>query len=82
MIPFSSVLLCPLNQIHAAIRANASGKVTIAEGVETSVIYVRFKAAAAEVAAIMKQAQQNFSCSGLSTNIQSNFAAEACSQGN
>ncbi|KAK4755603.1 hypothetical protein SAY87_009360 [Trapa incisa] len=48
-------------QIQAAIRANASGKSTVAEGVETSVIYVRFKAAATELKPVLEEIESRSS---------------------
>lgn len=36
-------------QVQAAIKASAAGKAVASEGVEESIIYVRFKAAASEV---------------------------------
>lgn len=42
------VLVFPL-QVQTAIRGSGSNKTTVSEGVEASVIYVRFKAAASEV---------------------------------
>jgi len=37
------------HQVQEAIRGSGDGKTSISEGVEASVIYVRFKAAASEV---------------------------------
>ena len=37
------------HQVQEAIRGSGGGKASISEGVEASVIYVRFKAAASEV---------------------------------
>lgn len=39
----------PFCQVQAAIKASAAGKAVASEGVEESIIYVRFKAAASEV---------------------------------
>lgn len=39
----------PLHQVQEAIRGSGGDKTSISEGVEASVIYVRFKAAASEV---------------------------------
>ncbi|XP_062081122.1 conserved oligomeric Golgi complex subunit 3-like [Humulus lupulus] len=44
-----SVLKSASSQVQSAIRSNSSSKASLAEGVEASVIYVRFKAAASEV---------------------------------
>jgi hypothetical protein len=38
-------------QVQAAIKGSAAGKTVASEGVEESIIYVRFKAAASEVPA-------------------------------
>lgn len=38
-----------LNQVQAAMLSSGSNKATVSEGVEASIIYVRFKAAASEV---------------------------------
>jgi hypothetical protein len=40
-----------LFQVQAAIKGGAAGKTVASEGVEESIIYVRFKAAASEVPA-------------------------------
>lgn len=42
-------LIFPFHQVQAAIRTSGGSKTSISEGVEASVIYVRFKAAASEV---------------------------------
>ncbi len=41
--------ICLFCQVQAAIRSSGSSKAAVSEGVEASVIYVRFKAAASEV---------------------------------
>ena len=38
-----------LHQVQSAMRSSSGSKASFAEGVESSVIYVRFKAAASEV---------------------------------
>lgn len=43
------MFLFSLNQVQAAIRSSSGNKASLSEGVEASVIYVRFKAAANEV---------------------------------
>ncbi|OWM74342.1 hypothetical protein CDL15_Pgr013246 [Punica granatum] len=48
-------------QVLAAIRANASGKATVTEGVEASVIYVRFKAAATELKPVLEEIESRSS---------------------
>ncbi|XP_072997386.1 conserved oligomeric Golgi complex subunit 3 [Typha latifolia] len=48
-----SVLKGASSQVHAAIRGSSSGKATVSEGVEASVIYVRFKAAANELKPVL-----------------------------
>jgi len=46
MIIYSHI---PEHQVQEAIRGTGGDKASISEGVEASVIYVRFKAAASEV---------------------------------
>ncbi|KZV25526.1 conserved oligomeric Golgi complex subunit 3 [Dorcoceras hygrometricum] len=50
-----SVLKNTSSQVHAAIRSNAGNKATVSEGVEASVIYVRFKAAANELKPVLEE---------------------------
>lgn len=45
------MFICGLHQVHHAIRSTGGSKTSISEGVEASVIYVRFKAASTEVVA-------------------------------
>ena len=47
--------ICLLCQVQAAIRSSGSSKAAVSEGVEASVIYVRFKAAASEVVFFLVQ---------------------------
>ncbi|XP_073043896.1 conserved oligomeric Golgi complex subunit 3-like isoform X3 [Primulina eburnea] len=49
-----SVLKNTSSQVQAAIRSNAGNKATVSEGVEASVIYVRFKAAANELKPVLE----------------------------
>jgi len=48
-----SVLKGASSQVQAAIKASAAGKAVASEGVEESIIYVRFKAAASELKPIL-----------------------------
>ncbi|XP_073033506.1 conserved oligomeric Golgi complex subunit 3-like [Primulina eburnea] len=50
-----SVLKNTSSQVQAAIRSNAGNKATVSEGVEASVIYVRFKAAANELKPVLEE---------------------------
>ncbi|KAG2699277.1 hypothetical protein I3843_07G184700 [Carya illinoinensis] len=52
----SSVYLLKFRQlqVQAAIRSSGSGKTAVSEGVEASVIYVRFKAAASELKPVLE----------------------------
>ncbi|XP_073158276.1 conserved oligomeric Golgi complex subunit 3 [Henckelia pumila] len=50
-----SVLKNTSSQVLAAIRSNAGNKATVSEGVEASVIYVRFKAAANELKPVLEE---------------------------
>lgn len=43
------IMFTVLHQVQAAIRSSGGSKASVSEGVEASVIYVRFKAAASEV---------------------------------
>ncbi|KAF5456269.1 hypothetical protein F2P56_025769 [Juglans regia] len=49
-----SVLKSASSQVQAAIRSSGSGKTAVSEGVEASVIYVRFKAAASELKPVLE----------------------------
>lgn len=50
-----SVLKNASSQVQVAIRTSAGGKSAVSEGVEASVIYVRFKAAANELKPVMEE---------------------------
>ncbi|XP_026457270.1 conserved oligomeric Golgi complex subunit 3-like [Papaver somniferum] len=50
----------PVPSVHAAIRGSGGSKSSVSEGVETSVIYVRFKAAAGEIKSIVHQRISEF----------------------
>lgn len=43
------IMATVLHQVQAAIGSSGGSKASVSEGVEASVIYVRFKAAASEV---------------------------------
>ncbi|KAG2692171.1 hypothetical protein I3760_08G040100 [Carya illinoinensis] len=49
-----SILKSASSQIQTAIRSSGSGKTAVSEGVEASVIYVRFKAAASELKPVLE----------------------------
>ncbi|BBH08158.1 sec34-like family protein [Prunus dulcis] len=55
-----SVLKGASSQVQAAIRSSGGSKASVSEGVEASVIYVRFKAAASEVRGIVHQRISEF----------------------
>ncbi|KAL2503381.1 sec34-like family protein [Forsythia ovata] len=50
-----SVLKSTSSQVQAAIRSSAGNKMAVSEGVEASVIYVRFKAAANELKPVLEE---------------------------
>ncbi|KAL3535471.1 hypothetical protein ACH5RR_003932 [Cinchona calisaya] len=50
-----SLLKNASSQVQAAIRSSADGKVAVSEGVEASVIYVHFKAAANELKSVLEE---------------------------
>ncbi|KAI5674145.1 hypothetical protein M9H77_14509 [Catharanthus roseus] len=50
-----SVLKSASSQVQVAIRSSSGGKASVSEGVEASVIYVRFKAAANELKPVMEE---------------------------
>ncbi|PKA50592.1 hypothetical protein AXF42_Ash013807 [Apostasia shenzhenica] len=56
-----SVLKTVSAQVQAAVRGSGSNKASIAEGVEASVIYVRFKAAASELKPILEEMESRSS---------------------
>uniref|UniRef100_A0A803NUX5 Conserved oligomeric Golgi complex subunit 3 n=1 Tax=Cannabis sativa TaxID=3483 RepID=A0A803NUX5_CANSA len=56
-----SVLKSASSQVQSAIRSNSSSKTSLAEGVEASVIYVRFKAAASELKPVLKEIESRSS---------------------
>ncbi|KAG7966220.1 hypothetical protein I3843_08G039400 [Carya illinoinensis] len=49
-----SILKSASSQIQTAIRSSGSGKTAVSEGVEASVIYIRFKAAASELKPVLE----------------------------
>ncbi|EXC13608.1 Conserved oligomeric Golgi complex subunit 3 [Morus notabilis] len=56
-----SVLKSASAQVQAAIRSSSGSKASLAEGVEASVIYVRFKAAASELKPVLKEIESRSS---------------------
>lgn len=50
-----SVLRNTSSQVQAAIKSSAGNKASVSEGVEASVIYVRFKAAASELKPVLEE---------------------------
>lgn len=56
-----SVLKSASSQVQAAIRSSSGSKASLAEGVEASVIYVRFKAAASELKPVLKEIESRSS---------------------
>ncbi|KAK9274826.1 hypothetical protein L1049_022078 [Liquidambar formosana] len=50
-----SVLKSTSSQVQAAIRSSGGSKAAVSEGVEASVIYVRFKAAASELKPVLEE---------------------------
>ncbi|PON66074.1 Conserved oligomeric Golgi complex, subunit [Parasponia andersonii] len=56
-----SVLKSASSQVQSAIRSNSSSKASLAEGVEASVIYVRFKAAASELKPVLREIESRSS---------------------
>ncbi|GJN03666.1 hypothetical protein PR202_ga21137 [Eleusine coracana subsp. coracana] len=56
-----SILKSASSQVQAAIRGNNSGKTVVTEGVEASLIYVRFKAAASELKPILGEIESRSS---------------------
>ncbi|MCL7041568.1 hypothetical protein MKW94_006755, partial [Papaver nudicaule] len=56
-----SVLKNASSQVYAAIRSSGGSKAAVSEGVETSVIYVRFKAAAGELKPILVEIESRAS---------------------
>ncbi|KAJ1691410.1 hypothetical protein LUZ63_015565 [Rhynchospora breviuscula] len=56
-----SVLKGASSQVQAAIKGSAAGKAVASEGVEESIIYVRFKAAASELKPILKEIEDRAS---------------------
>ncbi|KAJ0965336.1 hypothetical protein J5N97_026474 [Dioscorea zingiberensis] len=49
------------SQVQVAIRASGSSKTTVSEGVEASIIYVRFKAAASELKTVLEEIESRSS---------------------
>ncbi|XP_039127489.1 conserved oligomeric Golgi complex subunit 3 isoform X2 [Dioscorea cayenensis subsp. rotundata] len=56
-----SVLKGASSQVQAAIRGSVSSKTTVSEGVEASIIYVRFKAAASELKNVLEEIESRSS---------------------
>ncbi|KAF8388670.1 hypothetical protein HHK36_025350 [Tetracentron sinense] len=56
-----SVLKSASSQVLATIRGSGGGKITVSEGVEASVIYVRFKAAAGELKPVLEEIESRSS---------------------
>ncbi|KAI3984512.1 hypothetical protein MKX01_034005 [Papaver californicum] len=56
-----SILKSASSQVHAAIRGSGGSKASVSEGVETSVIYVRFKAAAGELKPVLVEIESRAS---------------------
>jgi hypothetical protein len=56
-----SILKAASSQVQAAIRGNGSAKNVVTEGVEASLIYVRFKAAASELKPILGEIESRSS---------------------
>ncbi|XP_058215756.1 conserved oligomeric Golgi complex subunit 3-like isoform X4 [Rhododendron vialii] len=53
-----SVLKSTSSQVQAAIRSSSDSKMAVSEGVEASVIYVRFKAAASELKPVLEEIER------------------------
>lgn len=56
-----SVLKSTSSQVQIAIRGSGSSKAAVSEGVEASVIYVRFKAAASELKPVLEEVERRSS---------------------
>ncbi|XP_031267500.1 conserved oligomeric Golgi complex subunit 3 [Pistacia vera] len=56
-----SVLKSASSQVQAAIRSSVGSKTSVSEGVEASVIYVRFKAAASELKPVLEEIESRSS---------------------
>ncbi|XP_034225114.1 conserved oligomeric Golgi complex subunit 3 isoform X2 [Prunus dulcis] len=56
-----SVLKGASSQVQAAIRSSGGSKASVSEGVEASVIYVRFKAAASELKPVLEEIESRSS---------------------
>ncbi|XVF48818.1 hypothetical protein PTKIN_Ptkin03bG0219000 [Pterospermum kingtungense] len=56
-----SVLKSASSQVQAAIRSSGGNKASLSEGVEASVIYVRFKAAASELKPVLEEIESRSS---------------------
>ncbi|XVE97818.1 hypothetical protein REPUB_Repub03eG0051700 [Reevesia pubescens] len=56
-----SVLKSASSQVQAAIRSSGSNKASLSEGVEASVIYVRFEAAASELKPVLEEIESRTS---------------------
>ncbi|XP_050147579.1 uncharacterized protein LOC126622959 [Malus sylvestris] len=56
-----SVLKCASSQVQAAIRGSGGNNASVSEGVEASVIYVRFKAAASELKPVLEEIESRAS---------------------
>ncbi|XP_044471934.1 conserved oligomeric Golgi complex subunit 3 [Mangifera indica] len=56
-----SILKSASSQVQAAIRSSVGSKTSVSEGVEASVIYVRFKAAASELKPVLEEIESRSS---------------------
>ncbi|KAI3762323.1 hypothetical protein L1987_52749 [Smallanthus sonchifolius] len=56
-----SVLKTSTSQVQAALRAGGGNKAAVSEGVEASIIYVRFKAAASELKPVLEEIERRSS---------------------
>ncbi|KAH7837450.1 hypothetical protein Vadar_014026 [Vaccinium darrowii] len=56
-----SVLKSTSSQVQAAIRSSSDSKMAVSEGVEASVIYVRFKAAASDLKPVLEEIERRSS---------------------
>ncbi|KAE8689068.1 hypothetical protein F3Y22_tig00110944pilonHSYRG00027 [Hibiscus syriacus] len=56
-----SVLRSASSQVQAAIRSSGGNKASLSEGVEASVIYIRFKAAASELKSVSEEIESRAS---------------------
>ncbi|KAI3807907.1 hypothetical protein L1987_23844 [Smallanthus sonchifolius] len=56
-----SVLKTSTSQVQSALRASGGNKAAVSEGVEASIIYVRFKAAASELKPVLEEIERRSS---------------------